>query len=159
MCNHNHSRIPKYFHHHRNSNTLTSLPNYPFPKTLMTTCSLVTKPCLTLWSYGLQHTWLPYPSPSPGACSSSCPLTRWCHLTILSSVAPFSSCFSLSQHPGQLITNLLIKSNNMWFPLSGFFQIEKHEKAVTIQVCLGIGNKTRLNPTNLEVFTWGIFLF
>ena len=29
------------------------------------------------------------PSPSPGVCSSSCSLNRWCHPTISSSVAPF----------------------------------------------------------------------
>ena len=32
------------------------------------------------------------PSPTPGACSNSCPLTQWCHPTISSSVIPFSSC-------------------------------------------------------------------
>ena len=48
-----------------------------------------------LWPHGLQHTGLPGPSPSPGACSNSCPLGRWCHPTISSSVAPFSS-FDLS---------------------------------------------------------------
>ena len=31
-------------------------------------------------------------SPSPGACSNSCPLSQWCHPTISSSVIPFSSC-------------------------------------------------------------------
>ena len=41
---------------------------------------------------GLQHIRLPCPSPSPGACSNSCPLSRWCHPTISSSVIPFSSC-------------------------------------------------------------------
>ena len=35
---------------------------------------------------------LPCPSSSPGACPSSCSLTRWCHQTISSSVAPISSC-------------------------------------------------------------------
>ena len=44
----------------------------------------------SLWPYGLQHTRLPCPSPSPGACSNSYPLSRWCHLTISSSVVPFS---------------------------------------------------------------------
>ena len=29
--------------------------------------------------------------PTAGACSNSCPLSRWCHPTILSSVVPFSS--------------------------------------------------------------------
>ena len=33
---------------------------------------------------------LPCPSPIPGACSNSCPSSRWCHPTISSSVAPFS---------------------------------------------------------------------
>ena len=38
-----------------------------------------------------QHTRLPCPSPTPGAYSNSCPLSRWCHPTISSSVIPFSS--------------------------------------------------------------------
>ena len=42
-----------------------------------------------LW-VGLQHPSLPCPSPSPGACSNSCPLSRWCHPTISSSVVLFS---------------------------------------------------------------------
>ena len=39
---------------------------------------------------GLQHTRLPCPSPTPGTCSNSCPLIRWCHPTISPSVVPFS---------------------------------------------------------------------
>ena len=35
---------------------------------------------------------LPYPSPTPRACSNSCPSSWWCHPTISSSVIPFSSC-------------------------------------------------------------------
>ena len=46
----------------------------------------------SLQPHGLQHTWLPCPSPTPGACSNSCPSTQWCHPTISSSVVPFSSC-------------------------------------------------------------------
>ena len=42
--------------------------------------------------HGLQHARLPCPSPTPGACSNSCPSSWWCHPTILSSVIPFSSC-------------------------------------------------------------------
>ena len=41
--------------------------------------------------HGLQQPRLPCPSPTPGVYSNSCPLSRWCHLAILSSVAPFSS--------------------------------------------------------------------
>ena len=40
----------------------------------------------------LQHTKLPYPSPSSGACSNSCPLSRWCHPAISFFVTTFSSC-------------------------------------------------------------------
>ena len=46
----------------------------------------------SLSSHVLQHTRFPCPSPTPRACSSSCPLNRWCHPTISSSVIPFSSC-------------------------------------------------------------------
>ena len=46
----------------------------------------------SLRPHGLQHARLPCPSPTPGACSSSCPLSRWCRPTIFSSVIPFSSC-------------------------------------------------------------------
>ena len=46
----------------------------------------------SLWHRGLQHARLPCPSPTPKACSNSCPSSQWCHPTILSSVVPFSSC-------------------------------------------------------------------
>ena len=51
-----------------------------------------------------QHTRLPWPSPTPRACSNSCPLSRWCYPTISSSVIPFclqsspaSGSFQMSQ--------------------------------------------------------------
>ena len=46
----------------------------------------------SLRPYRLQHIRLPCPSASPGACPNSCPLSRWCHPTISSSVVHFSSC-------------------------------------------------------------------
>ena len=45
-----------------------------------------------LWPHGLHHIRLPCPSLSPRVCSNSCPLSRWSHPTILSSVTPFSYC-------------------------------------------------------------------
>ena len=45
-----------------------------------------------LWPHESQHAWLPCPSPTPKVYSNSCPLSRWCHPTISSSVIPFSSC-------------------------------------------------------------------
>ena len=46
----------------------------------------------SLRPHRLQHARLPCPSPSFRACSNSCPLSRWCHPIILSSVVPFSFC-------------------------------------------------------------------
>ena len=46
----------------------------------------------SLRPHELQHARPPYPSPSPGVYSNPCLLSRWCHLTISSSVVPFSSC-------------------------------------------------------------------
>ena len=46
---------------------------------------------VTQLCHGLQHTRPPCPSPTPRACSNSCPSSRWCHPTISSSVIPFSS--------------------------------------------------------------------
>ena len=37
-------------------------------------------------------------SPTPGACSTSCPSSQWCHPIISSSVVPFSPAFILAQH-------------------------------------------------------------
>ena len=56
--------------------------------------------------YRLLHTRLPCPSPTPKACSNSCPSSWCCHPTISSSVIPFSS------HPQS-------------FPASGSFQMSQ----------------------------------
>ena len=45
----------------------------------------------SLQHHGMQHAKLPCPSPTPRACSNSCPLSQWCHPTISSSVIPFFS--------------------------------------------------------------------
>ena len=42
----------------------------------------------SLRPHGLQHARPPYPSPTPGVYSNSCPLSWWCHPTISSSVIP-----------------------------------------------------------------------
>ena len=46
----------------------------------------------SLWPHGLQHVSLPCPSPSPEACSNSCPFSQWCRPAILTSAAQFSFC-------------------------------------------------------------------
>ena len=44
----------------------------------------------SLWPHGLQHSRPPCPSPTSRVYSNSCPLSRWGHPTISSSVVPFS---------------------------------------------------------------------
>ena len=66
------------------------------PSSVQFSCSVVSD---SLQPYGLQHARLPCPSPTPRACSNSCPMSRWCHTTISSSVVPFSS--GLQSFPAQ----------------------------------------------------------
>ena len=54
--------------------------------------SWVAQSCPTLRPHKLQHARPPYPSPTPGVHSNSCPSSWWCHPAISSSVVPFSSC-------------------------------------------------------------------
>ena len=54
--------------------------------------SSVAQSCPTLRPHELQHTRPPCPSPTPRVHPNSCPLSRWCHPAISSSVIPFSSC-------------------------------------------------------------------
>ena len=60
--------------------------------------------------HGLQHTRLPCPSPTPGACSNSCPSSQWCHPTISSSVVPFSSCLQSFPASGSFPVSQLFAS-------------------------------------------------
>ena len=52
-------------------------------------CSVMSN---SLQPHELQHDRPPCPSPNPRVYTNSCPLSRWCHPTISSSVLPSSSC-------------------------------------------------------------------
>ena len=56
----------------------------------------------SLWPHEPQHTRPPYPSPTPGVYSSSCPLTWWCHAAISTSFVPFSPCLQSLPASGSL---------------------------------------------------------
>ena len=71
-----------------NDHLFSLVINISFWFLLLFSCSVMSD---SLRPHGLQHTRLPCPSPSPRACSTSCPFSRWCHPTISSSVIPFSS--------------------------------------------------------------------
>ena len=91
----------------------------------------------SLQPHELQHARPPCPSPTPGVYPNSCPLSRWCHPTISSSVGPFSSCpqsfpalrsFQMTQlfaSGGQSIgvsasTSVLPVNTQDWSPLGWF---------------------------------------
>ena len=80
----------------------------------------------SLWPHGLQHTRPHWLSPTPGVYSNSCPLRRWCHRTISSSVAcPLQS-----------------------FPASGSFQMR--QLFASSGQSIGISASTSVLPINIQ---------
>ena len=72
----------------------------------------------SLRPYGLQHARLPCPSPTPGACSNSCPSHWWCHPTISFSVIPFSSCLQCFPASGSFPMSLFFTSGGQSIAVS-----------------------------------------
>ena len=106
------------------------------PHVIVVQFSSVAQSCPTLWPYEPQHNRFPCPSPTPRVHPNPCPLSRWYHPTISSSVVPFSSCpqslpasesFPMSQlftSGGQSIkvsasTPVLPMNTQDWSPLGG----------------------------------------
>ena len=83
----------------------------------------------SLWPHGLQHARLPCPSPTPRACSNSCPSSQWCHPIISSSVIPFSSCLQSFPASGS-------------FPVSQFFASDSQS--------LGASASASVLPMNIQ---------
>ena len=93
--------------------------------------SSVTQSCLTLQTHGLQHNRLPCISPTPRACSNSCPSSWWYHPTISSSVIPFSS-FHQS------------------FPTSGSFQMSQFFASGVQSIGAGASASASVLPVNIQ---------
>ena len=68
----------------------------PHPPKCITSVSSVQFNCSimsdSVWPHESQHARPPCPSSTPRVYPNSCPLSRWCHPAISSSVVPFSSC-------------------------------------------------------------------
>ena len=79
--------------------------------------------------HGLQQARFPCPSPTPGACSNSCPSSQWCHPTISSSVVSFSSCLQSFPTTGS-------------FPMSQFFTSGGHS--------IGVSASASVLPMNIQ---------
>ena len=109
----------------------------------------------SLWPHELQHARPPCPSPTPRVYPNSCPLNRWCHPAISSSVVPFSSCpqslpasesFPMSQlfaWGGQSTgvstsASLLPKNTQDWSPLEWTGWISLQSKGLSRVFCCSI---------------------
>ena len=69
------------------------MPGYIwFPLTYFTFVVVQSLSCVQLFTTSWTAACQASLSPTPGACSNSCPLSQWCHPTVSSSVIPFSSC-------------------------------------------------------------------
>ena len=78
---------------------------------------------------GLQHARLPHPSLSLRVCSNSHPLNWLCHPTVLSSVAPLSSC-------------------PQTFPSSGWFPMSQH--LASGGQSIGVSASASVHPMNIH---------
>ena len=85
----------------------TLLPT--FERTLLFSCTVMSD---SLQPHGRQHARLSCPSPSPRACSTSCPLSWWFHSTISSSLVPFFSHFQSFPASGSLPMSQLFTSGD-----------------------------------------------
>ena len=79
------------------------------PWLLLFSCSVVSDSLRPQW---LQHAGLPCPLSSPGVCSNSCPLSRWCYL-ISSSSSPSSIAFIISPHQGPFPVSWVFTSGGL----------------------------------------------
>ena len=128
----------------------------------------------TSWAAACQDS---RPSPTPTACSNACPLSQWCHPTIMSSVVPFSSCPQSFPAPRSFQTNQLFASGGQsievsasasvlpmntqgWSPLGWAGWISLKSKGLsrvfsntTVQKCQFFGAQPSLKY-NSKIHTW-----
>ena len=130
----------------------------------------------SLLPHVVQQARLPCPSPSPRACSNSCPWSQWCHPTISSSVIPFSSCLQPFPASGSFLMSRLFASSGPsigasasasvlpmniqdWFPLgwTGWLSflckgLSRVFSNPTVQECQFFGIQPSYSPTH--ICTW-----
>ena len=131
----------------------------------------------SMWPNGLQHARPPCPSPTPGACSHSCPSSWWSHPTKSSSVLPFSSCLQPFPASGSFPVHQFFTSGGQsngvsasasvlpmniqdWFPLglTGWISLQSRELSrvfsnTTVQKHQFFGAQFSLQ-SNFHIHTW-----
>ena len=114
----------------------TTSATWEFPVfAVLFSCSVMSN---SLLPHGLQPARLPCPLLSPGVCSISCPLSRWCHQTISSSVNPVSSCPLSFPELGSFPVIRLFTSGSQ--TIAAQFQHQKWSEVKVIQSCLTLCN-------------------
>ena len=121
-----------------------------------------------LQPHGLKPSRLSCPSPTPGACTSSCPLSQWCHPTISYIVIPFSSFLQSFPASGSFLMSQLFTSSGQsigtsvwasvlpvnihnWFPLGLTFLISLQSKGLS-RVLQHHSSKVSLLPRSSAFF-------
>ena len=98
-------------------------------------CSVVSD---SLWPHGLQHARPPCPSPTPGIYSNWCPLSRWSHPAITSSVVPFSSCLQSFPASGSFQMSQFFASSGQSIGVSAsasvIFSISEHSGLISFRI-------------------------
>ena len=120
----------------------------------------------SLQPHELQHARPPCPSPTAGVYPNPCPLSRWCHPTVSSSVIPLSSCpqsfpASGSLPMSQLFTSgsqsigisasasVLPKNTQDWFPLEWTGWISLQSKGLS-----GVFSSTTVQKHNSSALSF-----
>ena len=126
--------------------------------------SSVAQSCPTLWQHEPQHTRPPCPSPTSGVYPNSCPLSWWCHPTILSSVVSFSSCPQSFPASGSFLMSRLFISGSQsigasssasvlpmrtqgWFPLGHSYRLKLRRSSAQSSSCLFSYSDSQGGPT------------
>ena len=112
----------------------------------------------SLWPHGLQHARFPCPSPLPGVCSNSCPLSWWCHPTISCSVIPFSSnltCTGPFQGP---LSNFVFKVLILFFQEGSLNKLQGPTKPRSAPgyTPLVIKSREKESHTTLDLYWQGL---
>ena len=89
----------------------------------------------SLQLHRLQHANPPCPSPTPGACSNSCPSSWWCHPAISTSVIPISSCLQSFPTLGSFQMSQFFASSGQSIGVSAWASV----LPMNIQDCFTLG--------------------
>ena len=113
----------------------------------------------SLQPHGRQHARPPCPSPTPIACSNSCPLSQWCHPTISSSVFPFPFSSHLQSFPasGSFQRSQFFTSGGQSIGVSASASVDVHNTFCPIVSTKNTSRHCQMYPWNKIIPGWKPF--